>query len=67
MKEFCIILLLIVALMLVVEAVLFDEIQKWKTRIEEEKRKNKWMQQQLENRYDEGWVDGYKEREKERW
>lgn len=67
MKEFCIILLLIVALMLVVEAVLFDEIQKWKARIEEEKRKNKWMQQQLENRYDEGWVDGYKEREKERW
>lgn len=67
MKEFCIILLLIVALMLVVEAILFDEIQKWKARIEEEKRKNKWMQQQLEKRYDEGWVDGYKEREKERW
>jgi predicted Holliday junction resolvase-like endonuclease len=67
MKEFCIILLLIVALMLVVEAILSDEIQKWKARIEEEKRKNKWMQQQLEKRYDEGWVDGYKEREKERW
>lgn len=67
MKEFCIILLLIVALMLVIEAILFDEIQRWKGKIEEEKRKNKWMHEQLENRYSEGWADGYNERRNERW
>lgn len=52
---------------LLVEGILFDEIQKWKSISNEEKRKNQLMHEELEKRYDEGWSDGYNERRNERW
>lgn len=52
---------------LLVEGILFDEIQRWKSIYNEEKRKNQLMHDELEHRYSEGWSDGYNERRNERW
>lgn len=67
MKEFAIVLCIILIVFIFVEAILFDEIQRLNGIIEEYKRKNKWMHEQLEKRYSEGWADGYDERRNERW
>lgn len=52
---------------LLVEGILFDEIQRWKAICTEEKRKNQLMHDELERRYYEGWSDGYTERRNEKW
>ena len=52
---------------LLVEGILFDEIQRWKAICAEEKRKKQLLHDELEHRYYEGWSDGYNERRNEKW
>lgn len=62
MKGFILTLLIALIVMLLIEGILFDEIQKYKQMWLEEVKKNSKLKGKLEEQYNAGWSDGFNER-----
>lgn len=62
MKGFILTLLIALIVMLLIEGILFDEIQKYKQMWLEEVKKNSKLKGKLEEQYNSGWSDGFNER-----
>lgn len=62
MKVFILALLITLIVMLLIEGILYDEIQKYKNMWLTEVKKNSKLKGKLEERYNAGWADGFNER-----
>lgn len=62
MKVFILALLIALIVMLLIEGILYDEIQKYKNMWLTELKKNSKLKGKLEEQYNAGWADGFNER-----